>query len=71
MRKPRALLKDREWVIFAILAVGVVLWATRQREGYEFTAVHAIVLVLFACAFAAGVLFLVQKIVRTLREKIN
>jgi hypothetical protein len=65
------LLKDREWVIFAILAVGVVIWATRQREGNEFAAIHAIVLVLFACAVAAGVFFLVQKLVRSLREKMK
>ena len=71
MRKLGALLKDREWVIFAILAVGVVLWATQQREGDEFTAIHAIVLVLFACTIAAAALFLVQKVVRSLREKIK
>ena len=71
MRKLGPLLKDREWVIFAILAVGVVLWATQQREGDQFTAAHAIVLVLFACAVAAGVLLLVQKVVRSLREKIK
>ena len=48
MRKLWALLKDREWVIVAILAVGVVLWATWQREEI-FTAVDAAVLVLIAC----------------------
>jgi hypothetical protein len=69
MRKLGALLKDREWVIFAILAVGVVLWATRQREGDEFTVISAIVLVLFACAVAVGVLLLVQKIVRLLQGR--
>ena len=69
MRKLGPLLKDREWVIFAILAVGVVLWATRQREGKEFTAIHAILLVLFACTIAAGGFLLVQKVVRSLRER--
>jgi predicted membrane protein len=67
MQKLRALLKDREWVIFAILAVGVVLWATRQRDD-QFTAIDAVVLVVFACAVAAAVLFLVQFIVRKLQE---
>jgi hypothetical protein len=67
MRKLRALLKDREWVIFAILAVGVVLWATRQRDE-QFTAVDAVVLVVFACAVAVAVLFLVQLIVRKLQQ---
>ena len=71
MRKLGALLKDREWVIFAILAGGVVFWATRQRQGNEFAAIHAIVLVLFACAVAAGVFFLVQKLVLSLREKMK
>ena len=67
MRKLRALLKDREWVIFAILAVGVVLWATRQSDE-QFSAVDAVVLVVFACAVAVAVLFLVQFIVRKLQQ---
>jgi hypothetical protein len=67
MQKLRALLKDRAWVIFAILAVGVVLWATRQRDD-QFTAMDAVVLVVFACVVAAAVLFLVQFIVRKLQE---
>jgi hypothetical protein len=71
MRKLWALLKDREWVIVAILAVGVVLWATRQREHDEFTTIHAVVLVLFACTVAAGAFLLVRIIVRSVRDRIK
>jgi len=69
MRKLWALLKDREWVIVAILAVGVVLWATWQREEI-FTAVDAAVLVLIACTVAVVVFRIVEFIARRLQNRI-
>ncbi len=69
MRKLWALLKDREWLIVAILAVRVVLWATWQREEI-FTAGDAVVLVLIACTVAVVVFLLVQAIVRRLQHRI-
>ena len=69
MRKLWALLKDREWVIVAILAIGVVLWATWQREEI-FTVVDAAVLVLIACTVAVVVFRIVEFIARRLQDRI-
>ena len=69
MRKLWALLKDREWVIVAILAVGVVLWAT-WRRGEIVTAGDAVVLVLTAGTVAVGVFLMVEFIVRRLQHRI-